>query len=176
MATEQDKTLEALNIAINMEIDGQKYYLKASQESKSEVGKELLKSLAEEEDRHKQIFTRIYEAIRNKKAWPKVELPKDADKRLRTILNKASVAESPVSRADSTELDAVQTAINMEVKTLEFYTNESKSARYDTEKELYDKLAAEERQHQLILIDYYDYIKDPAQWFASKEHSSLDGG
>ena len=32
METEQDKTLEALQIAIQMEIDGKKYYLKASQE------------------------------------------------------------------------------------------------------------------------------------------------
>jgi len=31
METEQDKTLEAPQIAIQMEIDGKEYYLKASQ-------------------------------------------------------------------------------------------------------------------------------------------------
>ena len=41
MVTEQDKTLEGLQMAIQMEIDGKKFYLKASQESGDEMGKEI---------------------------------------------------------------------------------------------------------------------------------------
>ncbi len=59
METEQDKILEALQIAIQMEIDGKEYYLKASQESSSELGKKLLASLAAEEDIHRQKFEEI---------------------------------------------------------------------------------------------------------------------
>ena len=50
MTTEQDKTLEALQIAIQMEIDGKEFYLKASRESSNELGKKLLQALAGEED------------------------------------------------------------------------------------------------------------------------------
>ena len=64
MVTEQDKTLEALQIAIQMEIDGKEYYLKASQESSNELGKKLLQSLAAEEDIHRQKFEEIFNAIR----------------------------------------------------------------------------------------------------------------
>jgi rubrerythrin len=53
MVTEQNKTLEALQIAIQMEIDGKEYYLKASQESSNELGKKLLQALAAEEDTHR---------------------------------------------------------------------------------------------------------------------------
>ena len=49
MTSEQDKTMEALQIAVQMEIDGKAFYLKASQESGNELGKQLLKKLAEEE-------------------------------------------------------------------------------------------------------------------------------
>ncbi|GAH21770.1 unnamed protein product, partial [marine sediment metagenome] len=28
----------------------------------------------------------------------------------------------------------------------------------------------------LVLLDYYEYLKDPAGWFVRKEHPSLDGG
>lgn len=176
MATEQEKTLVALKLAIDMEIDGKKHYLKASQQSGSEPGRELLKSLAAEEDQHRKTFIMIYEVIRNNKAWPVIDLPKDRGKTLRIISAQASAAKAPVAKADSSELDAVQTAIEMEEKTYSFYTNQSKRARYDTEKEFYEKLAAEERQHHLILLDYLEYIKDPAEWFVSKEHPSLDGG
>ena len=67
MATEQNKILEALQIVIQMEIDGKDYYLKASQESSNELGRQLLQSLAAEEDIHRQKFEEIYNAIRNKK-------------------------------------------------------------------------------------------------------------
>jgi rubrerythrin len=175
MVTEKDRTLEALRIAISMETDGKEYYLKASESSGTKVGKELFTSLAEAEDRHKQVFTSIYQAISAKKAWPTTQLAKDVGKKLRTILSGASVKQSPVAKGSS-ELNAVQTAIDMEVKTYDFYTAESNAARYDIEKEFYQKLAAEERQHQLVLVDYYEYLKDPAQWFTTKEHHSLDGG
>jgi len=39
MATEQNKTLDGLKTAIQMEIDGKKYYLKASQASGNQLGK-----------------------------------------------------------------------------------------------------------------------------------------
>ena len=42
MLAEQDKTLMGIQVAIQMEIDGKEYYLKASQGSSSPLGKELL--------------------------------------------------------------------------------------------------------------------------------------
>ncbi len=42
MITRQDKTLKALQTAIQMEIDDKKYYLKASPESSSELSKKLV--------------------------------------------------------------------------------------------------------------------------------------
>ena len=50
MVTEGDKTLKAVQTAIQMEIDGKEYYLKASQGSSNEMGKKLLQTLAAEEN------------------------------------------------------------------------------------------------------------------------------
>jgi len=92
MATgsEQDKTLKALQTAIQMEIDGKEYYLKASQQSGNELGKKLLKKLAAEEDIHRQTFERIYNAIRKEKAWPKTDFQPDGGRTLRTIFAQAA--------------------------------------------------------------------------------------
>ncbi len=62
MKTEQYKTLGALKIAVQMEIDGKEHYLKASQKSSNELGKRLLASLAMEEDVHQQKFEEVYDA------------------------------------------------------------------------------------------------------------------
>jgi rubrerythrin len=64
----------------------------------------------------------------------------------------------------------------MEMKTYDFYKKHGNSAKYPAEKEFYEKLSEEEQTHQLVLLDYYEYIKDPAGWFVNKEHTSLDGG
>jgi rubrerythrin len=176
MVTEHEKTLQALQTAIQMERDGKEFYLKASQKSRNEMGKKLLKQLAAEEDIHRQNFEEIYEAMRNKKAWPKTEFQPDGGKGLRTIFAKTTEEIGAVAKALNTELDAVQTGINMESKTYDFYKAQSKKTAYDSARNFYEALASQEREHQLVLLDYYEYLKDPAGWFVSKEHPSLDGG
>ncbi len=176
MATEQEKTLAALKISIQMEIDGKEYYLKASQESSNELGKELLQSLAAEEDVHRQKFEQIYEVIRAKKSWSEAGFQSDGGKKLRTIFAEATTKTVSTKRTPDTELETVQGAMAMEIKTYDFYKNQSKNATYARERDFYEALAAQENEHHLILLDYYEYLKDPAAWFVEKEHPSLDGG
>ena len=176
MATEQEKTVKGLQTAIQMEVDGKAYYLKASQRSDNKLGKGLFQRLADEEDIHRQKFEEIYEVLRNKKAWPKTAFLPDGGKRLRTIFAQATEEIGSSLKVPATEPDAVKTAMDMENKTLDFYTSQSKKAAYDTERDFYQALAAEEREHHLVLLDYYEYLKDPAAWFVTKEHPSLDGG
>ena len=176
MVTEQDKTLDTLQIAIRMETDGKEYYLKTSRESNNELGKKLLESLATEEDIHRQKFEEIYNAIRSRKAWPVSDFQPDGGKRLRTIFAKTTEEMGSNIKSLTTELDAVQTAMSMENKTYDFYKSQGGSATYNAERDFYETLAAEEREHHLILLDYFEYLKDPAGWFVSKEHPSLDGG
>jgi rubrerythrin len=176
MTTEQDKTIDALQTSIQMEIDGKEFYLKASQASRNELGKKLLKNLAAEEDIHRQAFEKIYDAIRHQKAWPRTGFQPDGGRGLRTIFAKAIEAKPSDITALSTELDAVQTAMAMENKTYDFYKSRSQTATYDAEKDFYEAVATQEGEHHRILLDYYEFLKNPAAWFVQKEHPSLDGG
>ena len=62
MTDEQERALKALKQAIQMEIDGKEYYLKASQKASNELGNRLLQSLAAEEDIHRKAFEDIFKA------------------------------------------------------------------------------------------------------------------
>lgn len=176
MRTAQDKTLEALQIATQMEIDGKQYYLKTAQESSNEIGKKLMESLAREEDTHRLKFEEIYNAIQSKKAWPTTDFQPDGGKRLRTLFVKATEEISSNTRAPATELDAIRTAMDMENKTYDFYKSQGKKATYDAEKEFYEALAVQEEEHHRVLLDYYEFLKDPEGYFVKTEHPSLDGG
>ncbi len=176
MATEQSKAIEALQMAIKMEIDGKEYYIKASQKSGNELGKKLLASLADEEDVHHIKFTEIYDSIRSKNTWPKTEYKPDGGRALRTVFAIASQKLGREISALPSELDAVQDAMSMENKTYDFYQGQTKKAAFAGERDFYQAVAVQEKEHHLVLLDYYEYLKDPAAWFVKKEHPSLDGG
>jgi rubrerythrin len=174
--TEQDKILEALKIAIEMENDGKECYQQASQESGNEVGRKLLQSLALEEDTHRQKFVEMYQAMQEKKGWPVTNFKPDKGKKLRALFTGTCEIIGVNVKAVATEFDAINTAIDKEKKSYDFYEHQSQNATYDAERDFYEALAAEEREHELILVDYYEYLTDPAGWFTRTEHHSLDGG
>ena len=173
MISEQNKTLGALQTAIQMEVDGKEFYLKASQASSNELGKKLLQSLAAEEDRHRETFESIYDTIRSQKAWPETEFQPDGGKGLRTIFTRALETMDTSIKPMTTELDTVQAAMAMENKTYDYYKSQSKMATYDAERYFYEALATQESEHHRILLDYYEFLKNPAAWFVQKEQFRL---
>jgi rubrerythrin len=175
MVTEQNKILEALQLAIDMEKDGKECYQRASQESGNEAGRKLLASLALEEDTHWQKFVEIYQVIQKKNGWPATAFRPDRGKRLRDLFAETCEVTGVNIKAVATEFDAINTAIDKEKKSYDFYSRQSQNATYDTERDFYEAVAAEEREHELILVNYCEYLKDPVDWFTRVEHHSLDG-
>lgn len=176
MPNEQEVTLKALETALQMEIDGKEFYLKASQASKNKLGKDLLKKLAAEEDIHRQAFQDTYNTIKDKEDWPDVKYRSDGGQALRTVFAGALENMDKTTTSIQAELDAVQTGMDMENKTLDFYNGRARQALFAAEKQLYEAIAVQEGEHYRVLMDYYDFLKDPAQWFVNKEHTSVDGG
>jgi rubrerythrin len=176
MTQEQDRTIKALEKGIKMEIDGKEFYLKASASTGNELGKTLLQSLAAEEDIHRKQFEDIYENIRKKQGWPRIEFHADRSTALRTVFANAMNNLKPGVETIPEELDAVRTAMDMENETYDFYKEQAKAAVYDAEKNFYEALAVQEEEHHRLLLDYYEFLKNPAAWFVQKEHHSLDGG
>jgi len=174
--SEQAKMLQAINTAIGMESDGKECYLAASKESTNEAGRKLLESLAEEEDGHRLKFEELYNSMLKGRGWPSIELKPDKSRDIRDTLVKTCTMLGVNVSGTSSELDAVQVAIDKEKKSYDFYEHQASIAAYDSEREFYTKLAKEEREHELALLDYYDYLSDPAGWFVKTEHPSLDGG
>ena len=176
MTSGQEKTKQALQYAIQMEIDGKEFYLKAGKESGNELGKKLLESLAQQEDFHRQKFEQIYENIRRARKWPVVNFQPDAGKILKTIFTGETGGDAANIKVAQTELDDVQKAMRLEDKSYDLYHERYGQAAIGSEKDFYETIAGEERQHKLVLLDYYEYLRDPAGWFVKAEHHSLDGG
>jgi rubrerythrin len=176
MTGEQDTTLGALQTAIKMEIDGKAFYLKASKTSQNELGKKLLETLAAEEDEHRKVFESIYKNISAEKSWPEKAFKGDGGRGLRTVFALALETMDKDVKSIATELEAIQTGMAMENKTFDFYKERSGKAKYSAEKQFYEEVAMQEEEHFRVLLDYFEFLKNPAAWFVEKEHPSLDGG
>ena len=176
MPNEQESTLKALETALQMEIDGKEFYLKAGKASTNKLGKDLLKKLAAEEDIHRSVFKKIYDTIKSKKGWPDVKYQGDGGRGLKTLFAEAIANMDKNTKSIKAELDAIKTAMDMENKTLDFYKARSKKTAIDAERQLYNALAMQESEHHRVLLDYYEFLKDPAAWYVQKEHTAVDGG
>lgn len=176
MDNEQARTLEALQFAIQMEIDGKEYYQRASQESANKLGKDLFQWLAAEEDKHQQRFEEIYRAVASEKAWSEIDIRFEMSESVGSLFSKARQTAAPDIKEVTADLNAISEAMDMENKTHSFYKLQGEKAVHDAEKKFYESLAAEERGHYLALVDYREYLIDPAGWFRTMEHHSLDGG
>jgi rubrerythrin len=173
--TEQNKILEALKIAIDIEKEGKEWYLQAGQDSGNDVGRKIFGSLAGDEDLHRKKFEEIFNDIQHNKGWPLIDSLSDNSQKLHEIFNEACAATGVNVKAAGMEFDAINTAIQKEKTSYDFYKRQSQNATYDTERIFYEAVAAEERQHELILVDYIEYLTDPVDWFTRVEHHSLDG-
>jgi rubrerythrin len=177
MANEREVTTQALQTSIKMEIDGKEFYKKASKASTNKLGRNLLKRLAEEEDIHRKVFENIYNTISADKGWPReATYQPDAGQRLRTVFAQAIEDMARDVKSIPSEMDAIQKAMEMENKTYDFYTKRSGESNFAAEKQFYDAVAVQEFEHHRVLLDYYEFLKNPAAWFVEKEHPSLNGG
>ena len=174
MTQELETTKKALQTAIQMEIDGKEFYLKAAKTSGNGMGKKLLNRLAEEEDIHRKVFENIYNNLGAKQDWPKAEIKHGSG--VHTILADAVQSIGKDIKPAQAEKDAVKTAMEMENKTYDFYRSRASKASYPAEKEFYQQLAVQEEEHHKALLSYYEFLTDPEAWFVQMEHPSLDGG
>lgn len=175
MQDEQARTIKVLELAVQMEVDGKEFYQKASRKSSNRLAKELFHQLAHEEDLHRRRFEEVYKAIKKGKNWPDVVPVSEKGKKLKSLFSEATKALGSKFKVAESELEAIKTAMDMEIRSYNLYHTRSKEAALPVEKRFYETLAGEERGHHLALVGSYEYLSDPAGWFTQKEHWSLDG-
>jgi rubrerythrin len=175
MENEQAGTIKVLQLAVQMEVDGKEFYQKASRKSSNKLAKELFQQLASEEDVHRKKFEEIYKALKRGQNWPDIEPPVEKGKKIKSLFAEATKALGSKFEIAESELEAIKTAIDMEIRSYNLYHSRGAESTIPMEKQFYKTLAGEERGHHLALLDSYEYLSDPAGWFTRKEHWSLDG-
>lgn len=165
-------TMEPLEIAIEMEMEGRAFYRNASDESRNVLGKTLFTRLAKEEDFHAAKAAEILEFLNRDENPLAIEESLDRGKKLRAIFTRAE--DSIDLEAISEEIELIQSALDVEETSSNFYQQQSESVKNDFERRFFKALISEEHMHRLSLMEYQDYLADPSRWFKKGTHVFLD--
>ena len=175
MTHHDEKGAQALQTALQMEIEGKQFYSRSAEVSSTQLSRELFQHLAAQEDVHYRIVQEAYDAVTNKREWPQKETVFKHPKSLKAVFTEAIENMDVEANPVPSEMEAIKTAMSMEDKSYSFYKSRHEEALSAAEKQFYQALTAEERTHYLTLVASYEYLSNPQGWFTMKERWSLDG-
>jgi len=176
MSDQNQQALEMLKTALSMEEEGEKFYKKAMESSKNDLGRAIFETLMKDERVHYGRILKIYNELKDKSAWTDEWKSMDVGHKDVTELFRGMAAKhGETLETDPGELEALDVGIDFEYKTMKFYQDYLPQAQDPLEKQLIEKMVEEERGHYTALKDMKYYMSDPAAWYQEMERGGLDG-
>ncbi len=174
MAGRECLILKDLQVAIEMEKDGKKFYEEAAQKAKNKGTEDIFKYLAKGEVYHIQRIEEIYAVLEKDPSWTESMCEFSPPKEDPKIFS-AALAQGNMGTGDADDLKALDIGLKMEQKSIDFYQRLAKQAQDPMERRFLMSLVNEERGHYYFLVDYRNYLVDPADWYYIKEMGHVDG-
>lgn len=154
--------MEVLELALTLELDLGKYYREQAEKNRNNSLQIVFSMLAKEEENHADILMGKAELL----ALPVEDsgILKEAGKLFRHLKD----FESEFTEIPS-QLDSYRMALEMEHKSLEFYTSLRDKAEDEKEKRTYEYLIKQEDTHCILLEELVKLTTRPEEWVESAE-------
>jgi len=167
--------LNALEVALNNEMREREFYLKNAERTNNPARKTMFQQIAAEELEHYERLKQLAEIWGKQQKWPETIPLKVKQTTVSAILKDMVKKASSLPKGDEDDLKSLETAINFEAKSFEFYTKLRDDCADSVEKAFFNLLADIEHEHYISLKDTQELLTDPASWFQIKERTGLDG-
>ena len=154
-----DTSLAALQRAVDFEKAGLDYYTKARDKAQHPTTKAIFQFLVEEEDKHMDYLSTLYEVLKAKNIWPE-ELTISLDKDFKLIFVEESKKIDTNVKVSTDEIEALDFAIEMENKGRAMYLELAEKSSTPPEQKLFAELAAWEFGHASYCESFRDYYQD----------------
>jgi rubrerythrin len=156
-----------LAVGAQKERTARDFYLEAARRTVHPTGKLMFERLAKEEGRHEQLL----EGWANEGVCPvDADVPNvDVD-----LVKKGRAKLAKEVKAETTDLEAIEMAREMERKAIAFYLDAAGKAQDAGSKDLLMRLKAEEDKHLALLTDLAGYLENPEVWSVRDERANFD--
>lgn len=170
MADERIAHVEALQIALDTEKKGYRFYRIAAESSRDPKGKKVFEQLAKDEIEHMSVIATLYENLTNDEPWLTYE--EALAKFGQTDSEKLIFPDEPVEAEENfDDLKALEEALEFEKKAVGFYQDQVEKATDDTAKGFYQSLVVIEEGHVKIIRAELDSLLGTGFWLDYQEIS-----
>jgi len=159
--------MNIINFALQLEVEGEDFYRGLAKKTQNKGIKKIFKMLADDEMKH-------YETINKMRSTLNITLKETAIlKNARNIFEEAKKnREDFVAQTDTKEL--WQKAQELEKKSEDFYLQKAKEVPKEEQKELFSKLANEEKKHYFLIENMIEFLSRPMSWIENAEFNHLE--
>ena len=154
--------MNIFKFAIDMELDGLKYYREQAEVNKNNMLYPVCQMLAEDEKNHAKILTDKMNNIDSQL------MDSDTLSNAKNVFKGIGDIKSAIKEIPS-QLDFYRIASKMEKKSIDLYTDLSSKAVDVKDKELFDYLIIQETQHFEVLNELDDLLRKSEEWVESAE-------
>jgi len=170
MSSKREAHVEALQIALDTEKKGYKFYKVAAKSSKDPKGQEVFEHLAKDEIEHMGVIATVFESLTKGQPWMTYE--EAVEKFGETPREKIIFPDVPEgTEEDFDDLKALEEALEFEKKAVQFYTKQAQEADGEKAKAFYQSLIEIEESHVMIIQAELDSLMGAGIWLGFQEIS-----
>ena len=157
---------ELIKEAIKLEINGKAFFNRAAELTENELGKKMFHRLAQEEVKHLEAFSKLFSSIMKTDDWKK-ELEQEELKGTSDVIEELC---SRMERAEGkSEIEALRIGMELEQKAIDFFRGCCEGTDDPVSREIFEKIADEERFHYDLLQAQYDSLTGSGFWLDHTE-------
>jgi rubrerythrin len=164
-------TENAIRDAIILEINGRKFFNHAAEVTHHPKGKKMFLHLAEEEVKHLEIFSKMFNEILGGSDWKKELIPDDVSGEAPLV---EKLKESMKLEERKGEVEALRIGMELERSAITFFQEAAAATDDPDAKKIFLEISEEEKFHFDLLQAQYDSVTGTGFWLDSAEFQ-MDG-
>ncbi len=176
METDKGRLMEILCAAVEIKEKMKALYEDAARKCSDNVGSETFRMLRRTEEEQLDGLRELYAELANGgREFNSCRLYDFGAEDKRAILQRIAGEGKLISRACLDDVAAIESGMELENRSIDFFTDRLRNAESPQEREFLMHMIAEERAHYIMLADLKFYYVDPGHWFMEKGRTELDG-
>lgn len=162
---------DAIKEAIKLEINGRNFFQHAEEVTRHELGKKMFRRLADEEVKHLETFSSLFNQILKGKDWKRLIKSEELEEKSDLIERlKASVK----GEEGKGEIEALRIGMELEERAIKLFGKSAEEVNDPAAREIFQKITEEEKFHYDLLQAQYDSLTHSGFWLDSAEFK-MDG-
>jgi rubrerythrin len=158
--------MDIFAFAMKMEKDGETFYRDLAQKTANQGIANIFEMLADEEVKH-------YRTIKSLQGGTQLMAETDVLGRAKNIFERMRDFNDPL-QIDAGQIELYRQAMKLEKQSEDFYLDRADQAKDTEQKQLFRRLASEEKKHCYLLENIVDFVSRPRSWLENAEFLHLD--